>query len=104
MNFFFFFQKELLSYNARNAPEGAATDLRAVGSNANLRQGTTRMPTSCLDLKAAGFYLNGIYPVVGAQHIELVHCDFSKLTFDPSNNIRHLKANSALELSLFKRA
>lgn len=76
--------KELLSYNARNAPEGAATDLRAVGSNANLRQGTTRMPTSCLDLKAAGFYLNGIYPVVGAQHIELVHCDFSKLTFDPS--------------------
>ena len=51
--------------------------------DAALRQGT-RIPTSCLDLRANGHISSGLYIVMGIHLIETVFFDFSKQSFDSS--------------------
>ncbi len=42
------------------------------------------MPTSCQDLSQIGHVLSGLYSVMGAEMVESVYCDFTKLPDDPS--------------------
>ncbi|KAI9563618.1 C1q and tumor necrosis factor-related protein-like protein 3 isoform b [Daphnia sinensis] len=43
----------------------------------------TGLPSSCEDLSLIGHTLAGLYSVMGAQLVETVHCDFTKLPNEP---------------------
>jgi hypothetical protein len=54
-------------------------------SNAtSLRQGTTQLPKSCVDLKIMGHTLSGMFLIKGVKTVETVFCDFTLATTDPS--------------------
>ncbi len=48
---------------------------------------TTGMPKSCEDLKNMGHTLNGLYLVMGTEHVQNVYCNFLALPSDNSTNI-----------------
>ncbi len=45
------------------------------------------MPTSCEDLWKIGHTLSGLYSVMGAEMVETIYCDFTKLPTEPSMQI-----------------
>ena len=42
------------------------------------------MPKSCADLFWIGHTINGLYSVMGTEHVETVYCNFSALPSSPS--------------------
>lgn len=47
----------------------------------------TGMPKSCADLKNMGHTLNGLYLVMGTEHVQNVYCNFLAFPSDSSMNI-----------------
>ena len=50
----------------------------------SLRQGTNKLPKSCVDLKIMGHSLSGMFLIKGVKTVETVFCDFTLASTDPS--------------------
>lgn len=46
---------------------------------------TPTIPRSCADVQCNGHTVSGMYSIMGNTSVEMVFCDFTKTTADPSN-------------------
>ncbi|EFX82184.1 hypothetical protein DAPPUDRAFT_241333 [Daphnia pulex] len=61
-----------------------AKQSRDYSNASSLRQGTTKLPKSCVDLKVMGHTLSGIFLIKGVKTVETVFCDFSLAATNPN--------------------
>ena len=62
--------------------DAAGSERHSAGSNSTLRQGASKIPRSCADLRSMGHVSSGLFSVMGAKSVEMVFCDFCKQSTD----------------------
>lgn len=67
--------------------DDAGIENHLAGSNVTLRQGTSKIPRSCADLKSMGHVSSGLFSIMGAKSVEKVFCDFRKQSTDSCKEI-----------------
>nr|CAH0106838.1 unnamed protein product [Daphnia galeata] len=84
-------QLESLIANSQLSPKVKSvtqTDrINFVTSDAVVRQGKTKIPRSCQDLRCRGQNVSGLYSIIDTKFVETVFCDFCKQSTDSGYQI-----------------